>query len=148
MYVGAWVRNVCVRACACVRVCVCECARARACVCVCARACVCVCVRVCVCACVRACVRVCVCVCVCVDLPVSSRSLSAKVPRFYTQDQPSTSAPSANARLSSSGWTGSFVTYPLDEAGTLQGGGLGDQRLHTPGVRLQKQEGRRQLKAM
>ena len=112
-----------------------------------------------VCVCARASVReyvsawvrnVCVCasVCVSVDLPVSSQSLSAKDPRFYTRDQPSTSVPSSNARLSSSGWIGSFVTYPLDDAGTLQGGGLRDQRLHTPGVRLQKQEGRRQLKAM
>ena len=50
--------RTCVRAFACVRVCVRACVRAFVCVCVCVR----VCVRVCVC--VHACVRVCVCVCV------------------------------------------------------------------------------------
>ena len=57
---------VCVRARACVRVCVHACVGVRVCVCV--RACVCSCMRawvyVCMCVCVRACVRACVCVCV------------------------------------------------------------------------------------
>ena len=58
--------SLCLRACACVRVCVCACVRVcnvRVCVCACVRVCVCACVRVCVCACVRVCVCACVCVC-------------------------------------------------------------------------------------
>ena len=56
---------VCVRVCACVCVCVCMCVRACVCVCVCVFVCVCVCVRVCVCVCVCVCVRACVCIISC-----------------------------------------------------------------------------------
>ncbi len=52
-------QTVCVRACACMRMCVYVCVRACACMCVCVRACV----RMCVC--VRVRVRLCICLCVC-----------------------------------------------------------------------------------
>ena len=71
--VGEREEGVCVRVCACARVCVYMCA----CVCVYVRVCACVCVHVCVCVCVLECV--CMCACVCVDACVCDPTLSGLV---------------------------------------------------------------------